>query len=203
MAPESVSVLGNGVDAEAFRPSQRKSARKTILYVGRLAYGKGLFDLLQAAKHLIRSEQEWSFTLVGRGPLASRIEQLRDAARIPASKFVLKGFVPHDRMPVEYRRARLFVLPSHHEGVPTAVLEAMASGLPVVATDVGGTRHLFEDGVSGTLVPVGDAARLAEGLAGYLGNPALKPDSRGGWYDFLGAERPPKEKPQEKQKKKG
>ncbi len=164
MPPESVSVLGNGVDPEAFQPSQRKSAPKTVLYVGRLVYGKGLFDLLQAAKLLIQSEPEWSFILVGRGPLASRIERLRDAARIPASKFVLKGFVPHNRLPGEYRQAGLFVLPSHHEGVPTALLEAMASGLPVVATRVGGIAEVLSDRKTGLLCPPGEPLELAERL---------------------------------------
>ncbi len=174
MSPESVSVLGNGVDPEAFRPSQRTSAPKTILYVGRLAYGKGLFDLVQAAKLLIQSEPEWSFTLVGRGPLASRIERLRDAARIPASKFVLKGFVPHDRMPGEYRQAGLFVLPSHHEGVPTAVLEAMASGLPVVATHVGGIAEVLSDRKTGLLCPPGEPLELANRLREAIQDGALR-----------------------------
>jgi glycosyltransferase involved in cell wall biosynthesis len=79
--------------------------------------------------------------------------------------------VPARELARELARSSVFVLPSRQETASVAIMEAMAAGLPVVATDVGGTRHLVEDGASGALVPAGDRARLAAALRGYLRDP--------------------------------
>jgi glycosyltransferase involved in cell wall biosynthesis len=167
-AGQAIAVLGNGVDGERFAPARLRSCRKNALYVGRLAYGKGLHDLVRAVKLVLRQEPDWSFTLVGRGPLFSRLDRLRSDLGIPASRFRFRGYVPHARMGEEYRRADLLVLPSRHEGIPTALLEAMASGLPVVTTDVGGVGEIVEEGQQGLLCPPGNpdilAGRLLEAI---------------------------------------
>ncbi len=173
LSRHSVAVLGNGVNPAVFSPARNRPP-KNVLYVGRLASGKGLSDLVQAAERVLESRPDWIFTLVGRGPLAPRIERLRRAAGIPPSQFVLKGFVPRDRMPEEYRQAGLFVLPSYHEGVPTALLEAMASGIPIVATRVGDVSDIIQDGVHGLLCPPGDPESLAGRLLEVIGDEGLR-----------------------------
>ena len=74
------------------------------------------------------------------------------------------GFVPREDMPAVYRKADIFVLPSAHEGMSIALLEAMASGLPVIVTDTGGTTELVNHGRNGEIVPWGDTRALSKAL---------------------------------------
>ncbi len=174
LSNQSIPVLGNGVDSDQFTPSASGNPPKNVLYAGRLAPGKGLLDLVKAAKRVLTARPDWTFTLVGEGPLASRIKRLRRVLGIPASKFALKGFVPPGQMPEEYCNAQIFVLPSYHEGVPTVLLEAMATGLPIVATDVGGVREVLEEGKHGLLCQPGDPQVLARRILEAIGDPGLR-----------------------------
>jgi phosphatidylinositol alpha-1,6-mannosyltransferase len=86
----------------------------------------------------------------------------------------LSGFVPRKEMPEVYAAADIFVLPSFNEGMSVALLEAMASGLPVLVTPTGGTDELLDG--NGVLVPWADAAALAEALGRLIGSPELRAD---------------------------
>ena len=128
---------------------------------GRLSPEKGFGVLIDAAATLARRDQTLGFVLFGEGPLRDRLARRIELYGLTSS-FILAGFrADLDRfLPF----LDLLVLPSFTEGLPNVVLEAMAAGVPVVATAVGGTPELIEDGVNGYLVPPGEPQALAARL---------------------------------------
>lgn len=138
--------------------------------VGRLHPQKGLEDLLHAFARVIPTIPEAWLLIVGEGPLQSRLQTLARTLRIEP-RLVLPG--PRPDIPTILAALDVFALSSRWEGLPLALLEAMAAGLPVVATRAGGVPEVVEDGVTGLLVPTGDPAALAEAL-GRLGDPVLR-----------------------------
>ena len=125
-----------------------------VLFVGRLSPEKGIAELVGAAQGL-------NLVVAGDGPLRHLVPNAL-------------GFVPPAEAQRLLARAAVVVLPSHREGLPMVLLEAMAHGRAVVATPVGGIPSLVEDGVTGLLVPTGDARLLREAITKLLGNPALR-----------------------------
>ena len=107
--------------------------------------------------------------MVGDGP--DRMALQRRAQRF-GSRVRFTGFVPHAAVPAVLAHVDLLVLPSLYEDLSSALIEAMAAGLPVVATGVGGTADLVQDGVNGLLVPPGDPAALAAAISRVLADPA-------------------------------
>lgn len=157
--------IPNGVDTETFSPVEREARREVnVVCAARLIERKGQHHLLEALARLQGcSRRPLRVTLVGTGD-AER--QLRDlAARLHIAHAVtFTGYVARDGMPDMYRAADLFVLPSQQEGMSIALLEAMASGLPVVVTQTGGTDELVTRGVNGDIVPWGDIEALTQAL---------------------------------------
>ena len=133
-----------------------------LMTAGRLTEQKGIDTLLQAfAKmkpHLQKPVQLW---IVGDGPLRSSLEDLTAYLGIRDDVFFL-GWRDRETLKTFYSSVDLFVLPSNDEGMPNVVLEAMAMGLPVVATNVAGTRELICEGKNGYLVPPKNPSALAE-----------------------------------------
>ncbi|HVL40322.1 MAG TPA: glycosyltransferase family 4 protein [Fimbriimonadaceae bacterium] len=163
----SLLFLGNGVEDEwfeAFPGSKPIGSETRAIFVGRLTREKGVGELLAAARSLpgIR------WTLVGdalptdRDSLAA---DARDLARRTAGRVEVTGLLPPAMVRQRLRESDVFVLPSWREGVPRSVIEAMATGLPVVATDIRGCRELVVPGQTGWLVPSRDAAALTSTLA--------------------------------------
>lgn len=139
-----------------------------LLWVGRMDPVKGLDTLLAAVERLQR-ERATCLLLAGDGPLRSDLES--ETARrhlVPCVRFLGR----RDDVPRLLASADVFVFPSRTEGLPNAVLEAMAAGTPIVATDVPGNRDLVTDGVTGRLVPVNDASALADAIGMMLHAPA-------------------------------
>jgi glycosyltransferase involved in cell wall biosynthesis len=171
-----VVVIRNGVFTEPFDrhdPSYRELLHRffprrpafVVGAVGRLSPEKGFDQFVKAAALVCRQRADVGFVLFGDGPLRARLEE-QIVARFLTDRFILAGFrgdverfLPH---------LDLAVLSSHTEGLPVAVLEAMAARLPVVATAVGGTPEVIEDGVTGYLVPPGDPAALAHRISDVL-----------------------------------
>jgi glycosyltransferase involved in cell wall biosynthesis len=158
--PASVHVLYNGVDGGLFAPGSRADARirlglcadsPRLLYVGNLKPSKGCLDLLEAFPALLAVQPQARLTYVGTGParaaLLDRARELGCAANVE-----LVGAIAHDALGDWFRAADLLCLPSHNEGVPNVVLEAMACGIPVVATQVGGIPEVVPEH-AGILVP--------------------------------------------------
>jgi glycosyltransferase involved in cell wall biosynthesis len=147
-----VRVIRNGVDLPA--RVGREAAPAQVLFAGRLSPEKGIAELVAATDGL-------NLVVAGDGPL-------RDL--VPSAL----GFVPHDELQRLYARAAVVVLPSHREGLPVSIVEAMAHGRPVVASAVGGIPELVRDGETGFLVPPGDVQALRGALERLLADPVLR-----------------------------
>jgi len=156
---DRVHHIPNGVDTVTFCPPPHPPSNNppVAIFVGRLEPQKNLFALLEAAATV----GNLRLVLVGDG---SQREALTQRARELGVEMKLAGIVPHEALPSHLQRADLFVLPSHIEGHPKALLEAMSVGLPCVGTDVPGIRDVLQDGETGILCPGTDPASLASGL---------------------------------------
>lgn len=152
-----IEVIHNGVDIERFHPASEWDAppAPVVTNIGRLVRQKDQELFLEAAAALHRELPAVRFLIIGDGPLRERLEQRASELGI-AEQVTFAG----ERRDIDalLRQSSLFWLTSRWEGMPNVVLEALASGVPVVATDVGGTRALIEDGVDGHIVASGDAA---------------------------------------------
>lgn len=141
------------------------------LTVANLRKNKDYPNLLRAAREALDVEPRLRFAAVGQGPLADEIATLHDELGL-GERFALLGFRRdvHDLMAA----ADLFTLASAHEGLPVAVMEAFAAGLPVVATRVGGLPQQVREGKQGLLVPPADPSALAHAIVTVAGNPDLR-----------------------------
>jgi glycosyltransferase involved in cell wall biosynthesis len=161
-------VIRNGValDRPRHRPGNATDDAMTVLSVGRLRAPKDFPVLVRAAEQLPPATAR--IAIAGDGPDRAGIEAaIRHDGGAPVE---LLG--ERDDVPELLAAADVFVLPSRSEGMPLSVLEAMAAGVPVVASAVGGVPELVVDGVTGVLVPPGDAAALAAALARLAGDAA-------------------------------
>ena len=171
---ERIDVISNGVDAGLFAPRDKAACRRQlglpvdgplILFVGNLVPVKGLDDLLEAVRRAHAREGAKPFTLavVGDGPLRAELQRRAQSVWL-RGRVVLAGAKPHEEIPVWLGACDALCLPSLNEGCPNVVIEALASGRPVVGTRTGGIPELVLDGETGVLVPVCDPDGLALGL---------------------------------------
>jgi glycosyltransferase involved in cell wall biosynthesis len=159
-------VLPNPVDCDCIRPPDDPAQRlpDVVLFLGDFSQRKGVRDLLAAAPVVLQRRPAACFVIAGGQPpadVAAQAEALDGAVRFP-------GFVRGADKLRWLQDASLLALPSYAEGLPVAVLEAMAAGLPVVTTPVGGVPDFFRDGANGRLTPPGDVSALADAIAGLL-----------------------------------
>ncbi len=160
LKPDRVHVIPNGVEPKFFmRTTHTPHSPLNLLFVGRLGYQKNLQQLLHALDGM---SKDFKTTLVGSDELHGELQQL--AARLKLKNVSFPGRADGDALLDYYKNADAFVLPSEREGMPLVLLEAMAMGLPVVATNVTGNRDIVTDGVNGLLVPYADAEALATAL---------------------------------------
>jgi glycosyltransferase involved in cell wall biosynthesis len=169
LAPEKIEILDNAIDPETFRPGPGPRDGP-LLYTGRLAPRKGLPELLRAIALLRRRGRDVPVDITGRGPFRDILERLAREEGI-ADLVRFKGFVSREELRGLLQATRLYVFPSFYEGLPTSLLEAMGCGAPIVATRAPGVVDLIADGANGRLVPVGDAAAIADAVAGALDHP--------------------------------
>lgn len=142
-----------------------------LIFVGRLAPVKGLRVLFEALDTLFDEIPSLQLTLVGDGPDRARLEQ--EAARF-GDRIRFTGYLTQAEVAKALSTHDICVLPSFAEGVPVILMEAMASGLPVVATQVAGVGELVQHGKSGLMAPPGDAATLREHIQMLANDPALR-----------------------------
>ncbi|MCZ2808845.1 MAG: glycosyltransferase family 4 protein, partial [Candidatus Bathyarchaeota archaeon] len=178
------SVIYNGVDTNYFHPVNKKESRKKlglpknrkiILSVRRLVYKNGLDTLIESIPLLTRDHPDLLFVVAGKGPSRKLIENRVKELGIDAN-IKLTGFVPDRLLPVYYDAADYFVIPSASgEGLPLVLLEAMACGLPVIATTVGGTPEIIKHMKNGVLVPPRNPEAMAETISKILSEERLGP----------------------------
>jgi glycosyltransferase involved in cell wall biosynthesis len=167
-----------GVDTALFtpegpslRPQHGLDGKHVVLCVTRLVPIKNLPLLVDAIADVRRRRSDVVLVLVGEGPQQGALAaQARAAGMADVVRFA--GYVAQEETPAWYRTADVFALPSDFDNSPNVVLEAMASGLPVVATDVGGLRDYIVPGRNGMLIEKGSRAALAAALESYLGDAA-------------------------------
>jgi glycogen synthase len=176
VSPERVVVVGNGVDADAFRPVERREALPGydvrppyVLFVGRISEQKGIVHLLEAAAAL---PPEVQLVLCAASPDTPEL-QARLAAAVAGRPRIrwIPAMVPREHLVELYSHAALFVCPSVYEPFGLINLEAMACGAAVVASRVGGIPEVVADGETGVLVPPGDVPALAAALRSLLEAP--------------------------------
>jgi L-malate glycosyltransferase len=170
--PAPIEVIYGGVDTGRFHPGPRGARHDgaVIGHVGRLHPDKGQMLLVEAAPRILGALPKARIVLVGEGPQRGELE-----ARIRALGVGERIDLLGDRRDVPDLLAGmdLLVLPSASEGFANAALEGSSSGLPVVASDAGGNPEIIEDGVTGRVFPVGDAAGLAECVIALLSDPEV------------------------------
>jgi sugar transferase (PEP-CTERM/EpsH1 system associated) len=181
---DRIEQIYNGVDTGRFYPGGRDreplpagfapEGAIVIGSVGRLVPVKDPLTLVRAFIRLLDSapdgREKLRLVLVGDGPLRQALEEILAKAGATANTW-LAG--TRDDVPQLLRSFDIFALPSLAEGISNTILEAMATGLPVVATSVGGTPELVTDGASGRLVPPSDSLAMAKALQRYIDHPSL------------------------------
>jgi glycosyltransferase involved in cell wall biosynthesis len=156
-----------------YRPAPPPAGALSVLCVARLAPQKGLDVLVSAIGALVEGGTDVHLTIVGSGPLEAALRQHAERRGV-AQRVSFAGAVGQDDMADYYARADIFCLPSFAEGLPIVLMEAMATGCPVVATRVMGVPELVEDGVSGLLVAPGNVDELAGALGELAGSAGLR-----------------------------
>jgi len=179
-----IKVIFNGVDLEKFKPANDKVAIKRrlgfkedellILYVGRLYSRKGLPTLISSIPYVVRKIRNVRFLISGKG-LRDEEQRLKGYVKKfkVESNVCFLGYYPDEMLPRLYQAADIFVFPSIYENMPFAVLEALASGLPVITTKVGGIPEIIDDGENGFLIEPFNARKLAERLLYLVENPTV------------------------------
>ena len=174
--PERVAVVYNGVDDDKFYSVDRAAARSALelrsdgqifLFVGNLKEPKGPFDLLEAFRRLAEQGRSGNAMLVyiGDGPGRPRLESLGAELEqeYPGLRVLVRGSVPHEQINDWMNAADFVCLPSHSEGLPNVVLEAMRCGTPVIASDVGGIPEVLVP-QCGVMVKAKDVESIAAGI---------------------------------------
>lgn len=169
LAESRVVVMINGVEPKFYNDSVRKPHPKLrLLFVGRLEAQKNLQQLLTALEGV---SEQFETTIVGDGSLKAELRQMAKAKKLKNVTFA--GRADGQKLLDYYKQADVFVLSSELEGMPLVLLEAMASALPIVATNVTGTRDVVVSGKNGLLVPFDDAAAFRAALLKIANNPEL------------------------------
>ena len=162
--PEKVKVLHNGVDLVRFRPlaGKREEMRRklgisqnsiVVLTVRRLVYKNGIDTLIESANIAVKKNPKIVFLVVGKGPDLNKVQMRIEQLGIE-NNFRFTGFVKDEDLPFYYNAADFFALPSKSgEGLPLVALEAMACGLPVIATDVGGISEILMEDYGKLVLP--------------------------------------------------
>lgn len=175
---QKIEIIPNGIDTQQFRPSlydfggeaskmglnpPKSFTDFQILCITRITPRKGVRYLIEAFHQLSKKYSNLNLQIVGEGNEKANLEKLvKELGMEKQVNFV--GLVPHEKLPAYYQSAGVYVLPSLNEGMSNSMLEALAAGLPLLATDTGGTEELITDGVNGFVLKMKNAEDIAEKL---------------------------------------
>lgn len=152
--------VGNGVDTTFFTPDDADQRDwKSVLWVGRLAGGKGLDELMDLTRRSARSTPHLEFRIAGSGPREPELKKIVDQTGADGNVKLL-GWLPREKLRDEYRRAGIFLMTSHYEGMPTVLLEAMSCETACLSNRVGGIPEVIVDDHNGLLVEEGSTDRI-------------------------------------------
>ena len=170
---EKMNIVHCGVDSGLFEKRVHSELATQVLWVGRLAAVKGLPILLDAWARVSKEYRDVRLKLVGDGPDRAMIERRIKELGLE-DRITITGYLSQSDVRTELQRSDLFVMPSFAEGVPVVLMEAMAAGIPVVATRIAGVGELREDGKHGLLEPPGNTDALAGAILRLLGDRTLR-----------------------------
>ena len=156
-----------------FRNLFLEGGRKYILFVGRLIYDKGIYELAEAFIPIAKRHSDVDLILIGEEIEKQNLSDIFNRYGI-SKRVIFRGIVPYREVASYMKVSDLLVLPSWAEGLPNVVLEAMAIGLPVVATDVGGIPEVLENEVTGLSLPAKDIEKLTEAMIRMLEDRTLR-----------------------------
>lgn len=178
---DKIIILRNAVDTDKFKPTHIKTVRKNydiknnilILFVGYLDTFKGIFELIDAFYEVNTKNKNSMLMIIGEGPKEDELKKRVSNLGLVKS-VIFTGKVPPMNIHEYYQSADIFVLPSHTEGIPLSILEAMSCGLPIISSCVGGIPEVVEDGKNGFLVSPKDKMQLTVKLETLIDDPNLR-----------------------------
>lgn len=163
-ARTQIDVVYNGVSFNAFNVSPPAPiANHNLLFIGNLIRTKGVFELIDAIALLKNKGIHVHLTLIGKGPEKSALQAQATALKID-DQVTFTGPVLHKDIPPYLCRSRALILPSHREGVPNVIMEALAAGVPPIATAVGGIPEIINHGENGILIAEQTAQSVADAI---------------------------------------
>jgi glycosyltransferase involved in cell wall biosynthesis len=166
-----IPIIPNGIDLDSYKTTGRDWTFPRLLSAGRIVHQKGLDLAMRALGGL--KEMDWEWRIAGDGPQVPMLQTLANELGIRDRVFFL-GWQSREQLLKCYQEANIFLFPSRHEGMPNALLEAMASGLPVVASCIAGNEELVIDGDTGYLVPSENIESLQVALRKVLMDSGLR-----------------------------
>ena len=172
-AEHSHLIMGTGVDVEKFRPVNKNNDIPVVLFSSRMLATKGVLEYMEAVRILKQKGFEARFALAGTTDLGNPASVTDRQIASWNQSGLVEWWGWREDMPNTLAQTDIFCLPSYREGVPNALIEACACGLPIVTTDVPGCRDVVTHGLNGLLVPVRNASALADALGTLLADPNL------------------------------
>lgn len=162
--PEKIQVIYNGVNHEKFGQSYPVTYKSPyILFIGNLKHDKGVMELIEGFNKVKNQYPDLHLIFAGSGVMQNAITEFANTQNI-SDRVTLLGNINHDELPAWLSNASALCLPSYNEGVPNVVLESMAAGTPVLATNVGGIPEILNEEVCGKLIIPKNSNAVAKGL---------------------------------------
>ncbi len=173
-ADQAHLIMGTGVDVEKFRPTTKNHVVPVVLFSSRMLATKGLPEFIDATRILKQKGLKARFAIAGATDPGNPASISDEQIEIWKQSGLVEWWGWQDDMPFTLSQADIFCLPSYREGVPNALIEACACGIPIVATNVPGCRDVVTHGLNGLLVPLMNSPALADALETLLANADLR-----------------------------
>ena len=177
LSPDKVAIVPNWLDTGVFYPFSAPASHDkpvvSLVYLGWLNHDKGVEHLIRSVPIVASRRRDFQLNIFGGGELEGSLKRLAEELDV-GDLIVFHGWIDNSQVPEALNSGDLFVFPSLKEGMPNALLQAMACGLPVIASRIPGILPLIDDGVNGILVEPGSPSGIAEGILALLQDPQLR-----------------------------